>query len=89
MASLGKEFLDVFQEGLGKCDVTKATLKLKEGVIPVYRHAGPVPYASLLVVEQELDRILNLGVLKPVKHAEWTAPVMIIKKTRWIRRALC
>ena len=31
-------------------------------------------------MEQELDRLLNLGVIKPVKHAEWAAPVMIVKK---------
>jgi len=70
VASLGREFLDVFQEGLGKCAVTKAILKLKEGAIPVYRHARPVPYASLPVVEQELDRLLNVGVINSVKNAE-------------------
>jgi len=80
VASLERVFPDVFQEGLGKCEVTKATLKLKEGATPVYRRAKPVPYASLPVVEQELDRLLNLGVIKPVKHAEWAAPVMILKK---------
>jgi hypothetical protein len=31
-------------------------------------------------VEQDLDRLLNLGVIKPVKHADWTAPVMVVKK---------
>ena len=43
VSSLGREFPDVFQEGLGKCEVTKATLKLKEGAIPVYHRARPVP----------------------------------------------
>ena len=51
VASLGREFPDVFQEGLGKCEVTKATLKLKEGAIPVYRRARLVLYVSLPVVE--------------------------------------
>jgi hypothetical protein len=32
------------------------------------------------VVEQELDRLLDLGIIKPVKLAEWAAPVMIVKK---------
>jgi hypothetical protein len=49
-------------------------------VIPVYRRARPVPYASLLIVEQELDHLLNLGVIKPVRHADWAAPVMVVKK---------
>ena len=79
-SSLSNSFPAVFQEGLGKCMMTKATLKLKEGTTPVYRRARPVPYASLPVVEQELDRLLGLGVIKPVKYAEWAAPVMIVKK---------
>jgi len=85
VASLGREFPDVFQEGLSKCEGTKATLKLKEGAIPVYRRARLVAFASLAVVEQELDRLLNLGVIKPVKHAEWATPVMIVKTDGSVR----
>jgi hypothetical protein len=80
VAGLENSFPDVFKEGLGKCEVTKAVLKLKEGAIPVYRRARPVPFASLPVVEQELDRLLDLGAIKPVKHAEWAAPVRVVKK---------
>ena len=58
----------------------KATLTLKQNAIPAYRHARPVPYASLPIVEQEFDRLLNLGVIKPVRHADWAAPVMVVKK---------
>ena len=79
-SSLSNSFPTVFQEGLGKCTVTKATIKLKEGTTPVYCRARPVPYASLPVAEQELDRLLDSGVIKPVKYAEWAAPVMIVKK---------
>jgi transposase InsO family protein len=78
--SLRNSFPEVFQEGLGKCTVTKASLKLKDGTTPVYRRARPVPYASLPLVEQELNRLLDLEVIKPVKHAEWAAPVLIVKK---------
>ena len=60
--------------------MTKATLTLKQNATPVYRRARPVPYASLPIVEQELDRLLNLGVIKPVRHADWAAPVMVVKK---------
>jgi hypothetical protein len=52
--SLSNSFPRVFQEGT----VTKATFKLNEGATPVYSRARPVPYASLSVVEQELDRLL-------------------------------
>jgi hypothetical protein len=80
VASLENSFPGVFKERLGKCTLTKATFKLKEKATPVYRRARPVPYASLPVVEQEHDRLLDLGVIKPVKHADWGAPVMIVKK---------
>jgi hypothetical protein len=73
-------FPDVFKEGLGQCTVTKATLTPKQNVTPVYRRARSVPYASLPTVERELDRLLELGIIKPVKHADWAAPVMVVKK---------
>jgi len=60
--------------------VTKAKLTLKQNATPVYRRARPVPYASLPIVEQVFDRLLNLGVIKPVRHADWAAPVMVVKK---------
>jgi hypothetical protein len=58
----------------------KATLTLKRNATSVYRSARPVPYASVPVVEKELDRLLYLGVIKPVRHADWAAPVMVVKK---------
>ena len=60
--------------------MTKATLTLKQNETAVYRRTRPVPYASLPIVEQELDRFLNLGVIKPVRHADWAVPVMVVKK---------
>ena len=80
VVSLEISFPGIFKKGLDKCTVTRATLKLKESATPVYRRARPVPYTSLPVVEQELDHLLDLGVIKPVKHADWAAPVMIVKK---------
>ena len=60
--------------------MTKAMLTLKQNTTPVYRRAKPVSYASLPIVEQEFDCLLNLGVIKPVRHADWAAPVMVVKK---------
>jgi len=73
VASLENSFPDVFKDGLGQYTVTKATLTLKQNATSVYRRARPVLYASLPIVEQELDRLLNLGVIKPVRHADCAA----------------
>jgi hypothetical protein len=80
LASLKTSFPDVFKDRLGQCTVTKASLTLKQNATPVYRRTRPVPYASLPTVEQELDRLLNLGVIKSLRHADWAAPVMVVKK---------
>jgi hypothetical protein len=80
IASLKNSFPDIFKDGLGQFTVTKATLTLKPNTTPVYRRARPVPYASVPVVDQELDRLLSLGVIKPLRHTDWAAPVMVFKK---------
>jgi hypothetical protein len=81
-------FPDVFKDRLGQCTEMKATLTQKQNASPVYRRARPVPYASLPIVEQELDLILNLGVVTSVRHADWAAPVMVVKKPDGLAR-LC
>jgi hypothetical protein len=68
--------------------VTKATLTLKQNATTVYRRARPVPYDSLPVVEQELDRLLKFGVIKSVRHAEWAARIMVVEKSEGSAR-LC
>jgi hypothetical protein len=55
---------------------------------PVYRRARPVPYASLPTVEQELDRLLNLGVITPARYADWAARDGC-QNALWISPALC
>ena len=58
----------------------KAHLSLKADVQPVYRKARPVPYNSREVVENELDRLESMGVIKPIEHTEWAAPILTVKK---------
>jgi hypothetical protein len=39
-----------------------------------------VPYAALPLVEQELRRIEQTGVLVPVTYSEWSALTVLVKK---------
>jgi hypothetical protein len=80
VASLKESFPDVFKDGLGQCALMKATLTLKQNPTPGYRRARPVPYASLPIVEQELDPLLKIGIIKSVRHADWAAPVIFVEK---------
>jgi transposase InsO family protein len=79
-AELIKRFQSVFQDGLGLCTVTQATLQLKPNSQPIFRPKRPVPYAALPLVDQELKRLEDSGVLVPVPYSAWAAPIVVVKK---------
>ena len=77
---LRNKFQDVFQESLGCCTKAKAVLKLKPDAKPVFRPKRPVPYAALDIVEAELTRLQDAGVIEPVNYSAWAAPIVVVRK---------
>ncbi|XP_062538995.1 uncharacterized protein K02A2.6-like [Armigeres subalbatus] len=77
---LKAEYPEVFSTALGKC--TKVTMKLwlKPDQQPVFRSKHPVAYSSYQAVEDELDRLRRLRIIKPVDNSEWAAPIDIFVK---------
>ena len=69
---------EVFQDELG-------TLKGFQAKIYVDPSAQlkfcTVPYAMQMLVEKELDRLLQLGILEPIQFAEWAAPIVPVLKS--------
>ena len=70
----------VFQEGLGTFSGATAHLALREGVTPVFHRPRPIPFAIRKAVEQELERLVEMGILEKVEHSQWAAPIVPVPK---------
>ena len=71
----------VFQEELGTLQGYKATLYMDHNASPRFCKARTVPYAMQELVEKELDRLVDEGILEPVQFAEWATPMVSVLKS--------
>ena len=74
------KYLNIFKNGLGLCKLTKAKLSIKEGAKPVFCKPRKIPYGREQLVEKELGRLINDGVIKKVDFSKWAAPIVAITK---------
>ncbi|XP_069365277.1 uncharacterized protein [Maniola hyperantus] len=83
---LANQFPNVFSDNLGSFNKYKISLHLKPDAKPIFIKARSVPYALKDKIDKELDRLLSLGILKPVEHSEYASPVVpVLKKNGSIR----
>ena len=76
----------IFQEGLGRVKDFKTKMHVDSDATPKFFKARPVPYSMKLKIEEELDRLLSLGILKPVQFSEWATPIVpVLKRDRSVR----
>ena len=71
----------VFEPGLGTMTNHKAKIKVKSEAHPRFNKARPVPYALKGKVEAQLDKLVEQGILIPVSHSDWAAPIVVVPKT--------
>uniref|UniRef100_A0A183CP16 Reverse transcriptase domain-containing protein n=1 Tax=Globodera pallida TaxID=36090 RepID=A0A183CP16_GLOPA len=79
-AALQNDFTEVFSPGLGQCSKVKAHLILKPDARPSFCKARPVPHGALEAVNEELDRLVLIGAIKPIEFSHWAAPILAVKK---------
>ena len=80
-----KEFSDVFTNKLGTYKEV-CSIEMKPNIKPIYKKARPIPFAIQGKVKMEIDRLVEAGVLIPVKSSEWATPVVpVVKKDGHIR----
>lgn len=77
---LQENFAAVFSKTLGKCGQFEATLRLKENARPVFRQKRPVPYHTMALVSEELERLEQSGIISPVDFSLFAAPIVVVKK---------
>ena len=80
ISKLKKEFAEVFTPGLGKCKKIAAELKLKQNMLPVFIRKRNMPFVFLDKINQELDRLENVGILSKTEYSQWAVPVVHLKK---------
>ncbi|XP_055356453.1 uncharacterized protein K02A2.6-like [Paramacrobiotus metropolitanus] len=73
---------ELFRDELGCCRTFQAHLYLKPGAIPKFCKPRPVPFALRQPVEEDLERLVRLGVLVKVDRAKWAAPIVIVRRVK-------
>ena len=89
LQSVLQQYTDVFKKGLGTLKGYEAKIHINPDVVPHFCKARTVPYALRAKVEDELERLVELGVIEPVQFADWAAPSsgheerQVINKDLW------
>ena len=55
-------------------------IDLEEGAQPVYRRPYPVPMVHMATFKKELEHLVELGILSPVRDTELGLPTFIMPK---------
>ena len=74
------KFSDLFDGTLGKWNQDPIKLELKEGATPYHARPFPIPKCHAETLKMEVERLVEIGVLKKVNRSEWAAPSFIIPK---------
>ena len=70
----------VFNQELGELKSYHALIHVDLQAHPRFCNPIPVPYAMRAKVDEELDHMVESGVLEPMQYAEWAASIMAVWK---------
>ena len=59
----------------------EAKLSVQPGAVPKFFKSRSVPYSLKGAIEQDLERLENLGVIEKVQFSDWAAPVVPVQKS--------
>jgi hypothetical protein len=80
LQQLLRQHAALFEPGLGKFTGPKVHLQVNRKVEPVFCKLRPVPHALRERVDNKINRLMQLGVFRPITHSAWAAPLVPIMK---------
>ena len=70
----------LFSDELGSVKPFTASLQIQSDATPRFFKPRPVPYAIKEAVSQEISRLEEQGIISPVSHSQWAAPIVVVPK---------
>lgn len=81
-----QRYPNLFSDKLGCFNGGTVNLDLKPDSKPIFRKARPLPFAIREKVEQEIDRLVELGILVPVQYSDYASPIVpVIREDKKLR----
>ena len=76
----------LFDGSLGCMKGVKVTLQVDKKIKPKFLKPRNIPYMLKGKVEKELEKLQQLGVISPVQHSQWAAPIVpVVKRDKQVR----
>ena len=82
------KYEDLFDGKLGHWKDANYEIELKEGATPHHAKPYPIPRVHEQTLKKEIQRLVEIGVLKKVNRSEWAAPTFIIPKKNYTVRVI-
>lgn len=79
-AQLQTQFPSVFSDELGTFKKYKIRLNLRQDAKPIFFKPRPIAFALRNKIDKELDRLVSIGILKPVEYSEYASPIVPVLK---------
>ncbi|UYV70739.1 K02A2.6-like, partial [Cordylochernes scorpioides] len=79
-------YANLFSKELGCLKNVHIDFYLKKNTTPVFCKARSLPFSLKKKVENEIDGMVNEGILQPIEYANWAAPIVpVLKKDGSLR----
>ena len=86
MLQLLRKYESMFDGTLGDYTGSEYKIELQDNIKPYHAKPFPIPRVHEETLKKEVNRLVEIGVLKRVNNSEWAAPTFIIpKKNKTVR----